>query len=51
MIESLISMGILGVLIFIASKLEVINDISHEIRDILIGGNPPPPPSFSGSSY
>ena len=36
MIESLISMGILGVLIYIASKLEVINDMTHEIRDILV---------------
>ena len=39
--ETLISMGILGVLIYIASKLEIINDISHEIRDILIGRKPP----------
>ena len=36
MIETLLTLGILGVLIFIASKLEVINDMTHEIRDILL---------------
>ena len=61
MIESLISMGILGVLIFIASKLEVINDISHEIRDMLNtligkgGGSVPPtsplPPSYDAEKH
>lgn len=45
MIETLLSMGMLGVLIYIATKAEVINDISHEIRDILLnGGKPPLPP-------
>jgi hypothetical protein len=37
-------MGILGILVFIANKMAIVNDISHEIRDILLkGGNPPPP--------
>ena len=43
MIETLISLGILGILVYIATKTAVINDVSHEIRDILTlkGGKPP----------
>ena len=36
MIDTLISLGIMGILIFIAIKAEIINDVSHEIRDILM---------------
>ena len=42
MIEELISCGILGVLLYISTKMAVLNDLSHEIRDILIGKIPPP---------
>ena len=48
MLEELISVGILGVLLYISTKMAVLNDISHEIRDILIGWRPPPP-SFTDS--
>lgn len=51
MIESLISMGILGVLIFIASKLEVINDMTHEIRDMLKDRRPPPPVTYDAKKH
>ena len=33
MIETLLTLGILGTLVFIASKLEVINDITHLIYE------------------
>ena len=36
MIETLISLGIMGILVFIAMKAEIINEMSHEIRDILL---------------
>ena len=36
MIETLLSLGILSVLVYIATKMAVVNDISHEIRDILL---------------
>ena len=51
MIETLISLGAFGVLVYIATKMAVVNDMTHEIRDILMlkGGNPPPPPSSSGA--
>ena len=42
MIDTLISFGIMGILLFIAIKAEIINDISHEIRDILLGRGKPP---------
>ena len=46
-VDTLISLGIMGILFFIASKMEVLNDISHEIRDMLKRGLPPhPPPSY-----
>ena len=45
MIETLLSLGIFGVLIYIATKMAVVNDVTHEIRDILIG-RPPSPPSI-----
>jgi hypothetical protein len=38
MIETLLSMGILGVLIFIASKLEVINHNTDFIVSMLMEG-------------
>ena len=38
MIETLLSFGILGVLIFIASKLEVLNHNTDLIVSILIEG-------------
>ena len=37
MIETLLSLGIFGVLVFIANKMAIVNDISHEIRDLLLG--------------
>ena len=37
MIETLLTLGILGVLIFIASKLEVINHNTDLIVSMLIG--------------
>lgn len=49
MIETLLTMGALGVLIFIASKLEVINHNTDMIVDFLIGKGKPPlplPPSL-----
>ena len=49
MIDTLISLGAFGVLVYIATKMAVVNDITHEIRDILIGGNSPPPPSSESS--
>jgi hypothetical protein len=36
MIDTLISLGIMGILLFIAIKAEVINDMTHEIRDIML---------------
>jgi len=36
-VDTLISLGIMGILMFIAIKAEIINEISHEIRDVLIG--------------
>ena len=36
MIETLLSLGIFSVLIYIATKMAVVNDISHQIRDILL---------------
>ena len=36
MIETLISLGIFSILVYIATKMAVVNDISHEIRDILL---------------
>ena len=44
MMETLLSMGVLGVLIFIASKLEVINHNTDMIVDFLIGKGKPPLP-------
>ena len=43
-VETLISLGIMGILLYIASKMEMFNDILHEIRDMLKGRLPPPPP-------
>ena len=50
-VDTLISLGIMGILIFIASKLEVINHNTDMIVNFLMGGgNPPrPPPSGSGN--
>ena len=36
MIDTLIGLGMFGVLIYIATKVGIVNDVSHEIRDILI---------------
>lgn len=47
MIDTLISLGIMGILAFIALKAEVINDVTHEIRDMLKRGPPPPPPTVN----
>lgn len=44
MIETLLTMGVLGVLIFIASKLEVINHNTDMIVNFLMGGGKPPLP-------
>jgi len=41
MIEELLSCGILGTLLYISTKLAIINDLSHEIRDILLRRKPP----------
>ena len=49
MIDTVISLGIMSILLFIALKAEIINEVTHEIRDILIGGNSPPPPSSESS--
>ena len=38
-VDTLISLGIMGILLFIAIKAEVINDMTHEIRDILLQGD------------
>jgi len=45
MIDTLISLGVFGILIYIATKMAVVNDVSHEIRDILLGRRPPPSPT------
>jgi len=37
MIDTLISLGIFGILVYIATKAAVVNEMTHEIRDILIG--------------
>jgi hypothetical protein len=48
MIETLINLGIMSILLFIANKMAIVNDISHEIRDILLKGRlPPSPPNSS----
>ena len=45
MIETLISLGIMGILLYIAMKAEVINHNTDLIVSILIGkGKPPLPP-------
>ena len=45
MIDTLIGLGMLGILLYISTKMAVINDISHEIRDIMLKwGKPPLPP-------
>ena len=36
MIDTLISLGIMGILLFIAIKAEIINDVTHEMRNILL---------------
>ena len=36
MIDTMIGMGMFGTLLYIASKMSVINDMTHEIRDLLI---------------
>ena len=46
MIETLLTLGILGVLIFIASKLEVINHNTDLIVSMLMGGKGKPPLSL-----
>lgn len=53
MIETLLSLGIFGVLIFIASKLEVINHNTDLIVNLLIGKGKPPLvlPSFPKSLF
>lgn len=50
-IDTLISLGIMGILLFIAIKAEVINDMTHEIRNILIGRKPPLSPSIWSSKW
>lgn len=50
MIDTLIALGMFGVLVFIAIKAEVVNDMTHEIRDLLMGWRPPPPPSPTGAT-
>jgi len=45
MIDTLISLGIMGILLFIALKAEIVNEVTHEIRDLLIGRKPPLPPT------
>ena len=42
MIDTLISVGIMGILVYIATKMAVVNDVTHEIRDILKGKGKPP---------
>ena len=44
MIETLLTLGIMGILLFIASKLEVINHNTDMIVDFLIGRGKPPLP-------
>ena len=44
-VDTLISLGIMGILVYIAMKAEIINDMTHEIRDVLRGWGPPPPTS------
>ena len=44
-VETLISLGMLGILLYISTKMAVINDISHEIRDIMLKWGKPPYPS------
>ena len=44
MIETLISLGILGILVYIATKAEVINHNTDMIVDFLIGRGKPPLP-------
>lgn len=36
MIDTIIGMGMFGTLLYIASKMAVVNDMTHEIRDLLI---------------
>ena len=42
MIEIAINLGIMGILFYIATKMAVVNDVSHEIRDILLNRRKPP---------
>ena len=44
MIETLLTLGILGILVFIASKLEVINHNTDLIVELLLGKGKPPLP-------
>lgn len=36
MIDTLIGMGMFGTLLYIACKIAIINDMSHEIRDLIL---------------
>ena len=54
MIETLISLGIMGILVFIAAKMEVINHNTDLIVDMLIGekGKPPlTPPAYDAGKH
>lgn len=51
MIEELISVGILGVLLYISTKMAVINDMTHEIRDILLNRGKPPLPPYDAEKH
>lgn len=54
MIETLLTLGILSVLIFIASKLEIINHNTDRMLSLIIGWGknpPPPPPSYDAKKH
>lgn len=44
-VETLISLGMLGIMIYIATKVAVINHNSDMIVDMLMRRRPPPPSS------
>ena len=41
-VDTLLALGMFATLIYIATKMAVVNDVSHEIRDILNGWRRPP---------
>ena len=49
-VDTLISLGIMSILVYIALKAEIINHNSDMILDLLMGWRRPPPPPSSLTS-